>query len=308
MTGRIGKYKIPSRFTRPTLTCMVGIAVGLIGSPAFSQSDGSVSVDLSVLNDGGASPPSSLPAYVAGRKLLVPPLSLPVSRLYIAPSSAPKLVQPANVAPKFTKPALPKPKLVSKPKPKKIMTPAPTPTLALKSTERVAPLSMTAATPVAPPAPIKAMEPVAIATAPPAPMEANAPPPPPKMADAPKPTKEPEAVSVAKLPVKVDPGQAVRIEFGGTATKIPDDAKTRLLVLAEGVRDKADVRLQLMAYAGGEDLSASKARRMSLSRALSVRSFLIENGVRSTRIDVRALGNKTSEKPANRVDVNIANR
>ena len=66
--------------------------------------------------------------------------------------------------------------------------------------------------------------------------------------------------------------------------------------------------LQLMAYAGGESLSSGKARRLSLSRALSVRSYLIENGVRSTRIDVRALGNKTAEEPLNRVDVTIAER
>ena len=42
--------------------------------------------------------------------------------------------------------------------------------------------------------------------------------------------------------------------------------------------------------------------------ALAIRSFLIENGVRSTRIDVRALGNKTSEEPLNRVDLNVSER
>ena len=68
------------------------------------------------------------------------------------------------------------------------------------------------------------------------------------------------------------------------------------------------MRLQLMAYAGGQTLSSSQARRVSLSRALAIRSFLIENGVRSTRIDVRALGNKTSEEPLNRVDLNVSER
>lgn len=64
-------------------------------------------------------------------------------------------------------------------------------------------------------------------------------------------------------------------------------------------------RVQLMAYAAGEDLSSSKARRISLSRALSVRSYLIEKGVRSTRIDVRALGDKADGDQKNRVDVNM---
>jgi outer membrane protein OmpA-like peptidoglycan-associated protein len=84
--------------------------------------------------------------------------------------------------------------------------------------------------------------------------------------------------------------------------------KEALAALAESVKDKPELRLQLMAYAGGADLSSSKARRLSLSRALSVRSFLIEKGVRSTRIDVRALGNKTTDEPVNRVDINIVKR
>ena len=69
-----------------------------------------------------------------------------------------------------------------------------------------------------------------------------------------------------------------------------------------------NARVQLMAYAAGEDLTSSKARRISLSRALSVRSFLIEKGVRSTRIDVRALGDKSEDEPQNRVDVNVIER
>ena len=63
-----------------------------------------------------------------------------------------------------------------------------------------------------------------------------------------------------------------------------------------------------MAYAVGVDLTASQARRISLSRALSVRSYLIEKGVRSSRIDVRALGDKGEGDPKNRVDVNLIDR
>ena len=66
-------------------------------------------------------------------------------------------------------------------------------------------------------------------------------------------------------------------------------------------------RLQLKAYAGARDSSASAARRLSLSRALAVRSFLIESGVNSTRIDVRALGAKSESGPEDRVDLVIVN-
>jgi outer membrane protein OmpA-like peptidoglycan-associated protein len=52
-----------------------------------------------------------------------------------------------------------------------------------------------------------------------------------------------------------------------------------------------DTRLQVQGYAsGGSAESPSGARRLSLLRALEVRSYLIEQGIKGTRIDVRALG------------------
>ena len=104
------------------------------------------------------------------------------------------------------------------------------------------------------------------------------------------------------------PGRALRIAFGDTEARLPDGHKANLVTLANALREKKDFRLQLLAYAGGQDLSTSKARRMSLSRALAVRSFLIRKGVRSTQIDLRALGKKTNEKPVNRVDLNLTKR
>lgn len=96
--------------------------------------------------------------------------------------------------------------------------------------------------------------------------------------------------------------------FEEGATKLPAGADAGLGQLATAMRDTKDYRVQLMAYAGAKGLSTSKARRISLSRALAVRSFLIDKGVRSTQIDVRALGSKTSEKPTNRVDINLTRR
>jgi hypothetical protein len=68
------------------------------------------------------------------------------------------------------------------------------------------------------------------------------------------------------------------------------------------------LQVQLFAYAEGDEDTASKARRLSLSRALAVRSFLIDQGVRSTRIEVRALGNKVPEGAPDRVDVLLQKR
>lgn len=69
-----------------------------------------------------------------------------------------------------------------------------------------------------------------------------------------------------------------------------------------------DARIQLLAYAAGSDSEVLKARRLSLARALSVRKFLVDAGVGSRRMDVRAQGNKADGGPADRVDIVTARR
>jgi outer membrane protein OmpA-like peptidoglycan-associated protein len=93
--------------------------------------------------------------------------------------------------------------------------------------------------------------------------------------------------------------------FKQGGSNLSDQAKKTLDSLSIELKAKPNSRMQVKAYAGEPSLSSSKARRLSLSRALSVRSYLIKNGIRSTRIDVRALGNKTSVGAPNRVDLNI---
>ncbi|WES31800.1 OmpA family protein [Varunaivibrio sulfuroxidans] len=109
-------------------------------------------------------------------------------------------------------------------------------------------------------------------------------------------------------PDAVVKGNTMQVLFPPEQTKIPDDALNALGTLAQRMKGNDALRLQLLAYAGGADLNASKARRLSLSRALSVRSHLIQSGVRSTRIDVRALGDKSSKGDPNRVDITIVER
>jgi outer membrane protein OmpA-like peptidoglycan-associated protein len=97
-------------------------------------------------------------------------------------------------------------------------------------------------------------------------------------------------------------GPLSRIEFLGANTVVPTEAEAVLTKIAALVAN-TDRRLQLNAYAGGTPETVSAARRLSLSRALAVRSFLIEAGVRSTRIDVRALGLADDDGPPERVDI-----
>ena len=110
---------------------------------------------------------------------------------------------------------------------------------------------------------------------------------------------------VASLPAATLPaggGVALRIEFSGASSRVSTQAQEGLARLAPAVI-ASDGRLQLKAYAGKTQETTSTARRLSLDRALTVRRLLIEQGVKSTRIDVRALGVADDRGPAERVDV-----
>lgn len=62
-------------------------------------------------------------------------------------------------------------------------------------------------------------------------------------------------------------------------------------------------RIELEAYGGAPGDKSSDARRLSLRRALAVRQLLIDGGVPSTRIDVRAMGGVDDRGAPDRVDV-----
>jgi outer membrane protein OmpA-like peptidoglycan-associated protein len=61
-------------------------------------------------------------------------------------------------------------------------------------------------------------------------------------------------------------------------------------------------RIQLEAYGGKQGDKSSDARRLSLKRALIVRQLLIDDGIPSERIDVRAMGG-ASDGALDRVDI-----
>ncbi|MFQ5938938.1 MAG: OmpA family protein, partial [Alphaproteobacteria bacterium] len=126
-------------------------------------------------------------------------------------------------------------------------------------------------------------------------------PPPPEVLE-----ETPSAPQIAERTPAAQPlmeGQALRLAFDVDSANLPEAAKADLEALATRLAQEEDLRVQLLAYASGTEQGASQARRLSLSRALAVRSYLIEQGVRSTRMDVRALGDKSEETPADRVDL-----
>jgi len=102
---------------------------------------------------------------------------------------------------------------------------------------------------------------------------------------------------------KLGVGSTVRVGFTAGSAKLKSPAEADLKKVADALKADSALRIQLLAYAGGTSDSASQARRLSLSRALAARLSLINQGVRSTRIDVRALGNKSEGGPADRIDI-----
>ena len=139
----------------------------------------------------------------------------------------------------------------------------------------------------------------AAAAAPPAEAESE-PPPPPAESLTSGPAVEPQT---AALPPAAALAEQIRVLFRDGSAELSDDAKRRLSAVATALQENTMVRIQLLAYAKASSDGASRARRLSLSRALTVRAYLIEQGVRSTRMDVRALGDKIGDGPADRVDI-----
>jgi len=300
------------------LIAPMAVSLNAAQAQAPDLSTDEVTVDLSVIDNPGAAPASvpymaASPASTPRLGLMLPGAKTPISKLHVAVPKATgriKLRKPGSKPRKTARRSSKKTKKKARIKRAKIAKPAP-PTIA--ATKPPVPLkSAPPAAPVAAPAPVKQKTAKTAKPAVKMPEKPKAAPPPAPVAKA---VKKPEAAPAPKEQTALPPapettgtGKTLRVEFKPTASKFPATAKKGLQALAKKLKGKDNLRLQLMAYAGGKSLSASKARRMSLLRALSVRSFLIGSGVRSTHIDVRALGSKTTEKPLNRVDVNIVER
>lgn len=100
----------------------------------------------------------------------------------------------------------------------------------------------------------------------------------------------------------------LRIAFGAGSADLAEGSALALDRIARRLEADETLRVQVVAYAAGEDLTPSTARRLSLARALAVRGHLIDRGIAGTRMDVRALGDQVEDEPFNRVDLSVARR
>jgi outer membrane protein OmpA-like peptidoglycan-associated protein len=142
--------------------------------------------------------------------------------------------------------------------------------------------------PAVPPAPPVLPPAVAVPTRPPPPTQ-----PAPVMADAPGTARK--------------TADGLRITFGADRSDLNPDSDAAITDFAHAAPGP-DATFTVTAYAAGGD-DPSTPRRMSLSRALAVRSALMQAGIASVRIYVKALGTSgptVAEGPADRVDIVIA--
>lgn len=100
-------------------------------------------------------------------------------------------------------------------------------------------------------------------------------------------------------------GDGFRIRFSPGTEEIGTEAGDLLSGLVEKLAADGTSQIEIRSFAGAKPDPAN-ARRLSLSRALNIRAFLIDRGVDSKRIALRALGNTSPpDQPADRVDLRI---
>ena len=138
---------------------------------------------------------------------------------------------------------------------------------------------------------------------------------PPKRRQSPRPKRaapaEAEPTEEAAAETEPDAGQpappipqgGIRIVFPTELNEVPSEANAALDDLAAQMQADESMRIQIMCYASGNEETESKARRKSLARCINIRQYLFKKDVRTTRMDVRALGLKSEGQPADRVDI-----
>ena len=99
------------------------------------------------------------------------------------------------------------------------------------------------------------------------------------------------------------PAGGVRVTFGPDRQDLNPATVDAIRAYGESVKNNPAAALNVLAYAAGAADDPSTPRRLSLARALAARAVLINEGLPSTRIYVRALGTNAGDGPADRVDV-----
>jgi outer membrane protein OmpA-like peptidoglycan-associated protein len=127
---------------------------------------------------------------------------------------------------------------------------------------------------------------------PPPPPAGSSPPPPPPVSD----TAATKAAATTS---------GLRLTFAPEQSDLSPESSASIKQLTASAPPGDDTTFNVQAYAPGKADDPSTARRVSLSRAMAVRSALVADGVPSARIFVRALGEQYGDGPPDRVDIAV---
>ena len=121
---------------------------------------------------------------------------------------------------------------------------------------------------------------------------------------------QPIAESAILLPafdVQADGRKKIVMIYAGSETSL-DGAKKDILMrgIIPALDQNISAKLRIQAYAGPQGEALSMDRRLALSRALAIRSYLLEQEISARRIDVRALGAQSDVRPLDRVELFIS--
>jgi len=126
---------------------------------------------------------------------------------------------------------------------------------------------------------------------------------------------KPAAEVAAAVPPAVKPsdtkeavGKPTIVSYAGGGTAVPTDSLPAVKDISDKLAVDPNLRVQLFSYASDAEKNVSRSRRLSLERAVAVRKLLIDNGLDSTRIEVRALGDQNNGGEPDRVDIVLSAR
>ncbi|HET8995794.1 MAG TPA: OmpA family protein [Acetobacteraceae bacterium] len=104
---------------------------------------------------------------------------------------------------------------------------------------------------------------------------------------------------------KVAATSGLRVSFPPGKAELSPDSAAAIKHLVGSTQGNGAVTFTVAAYATGVADDPSVARRLSLSRALAVRTALLAAGVSASRIEVRAMGSNVHSGPLDRADVSV---
>lgn len=119
----------------------------------------------------------------------------------------------------------------------------------------------------------------------------------------PKETLEPK--SEAETEKQVQSRKEIRLGFAAEQSTINREHKDSVQQIVAYMNKHNKTLVTIEAYASPQPKTMNGDRRLALSRAMSVREFIVANDIDPSRISVRSLGSKSNINPLDRVEIKI---